>query len=89
MNCDTFLETQHLKEKVAHVDRINQLCGSESKHYWEIICCHFEIQKSPLRSHYLKINMDGTVVFPETHVESQAKLSTFIVQIASKQLDYS
>lgn len=31
--------------------------------------------------------MDGTVVFPETHVENQ-QLSTFIVQIASKQLDH-
>lgn len=30
MSYDTFLETQHLKEKVAHVDKINQLCGSES-----------------------------------------------------------
>ena len=88
MSYDMFLETQHLKEKVAHVDKINQLCGSASKHYWEIICCHFEIQKSPLRSHYLKINMDGTVVFPETHVENQ-QLSTLIVQIATKQLDYS
>lgn len=32
--------------------------------------------------------MDGTVVFPETHVENQ-QLSTLIVQIATKQLDYS
>ena len=33
MSYDTFLEIQHLKKKVAHVDKINQLCGSESKHY--------------------------------------------------------
>lgn len=84
MSYDTFLETQHLKEKVAHVDKINQLCGSS---VIEKLFVKFWDSEISTQVPLLKNKYGWHRGVPETHVENQ-QLSTFIVQIASKQLDH-